>query len=174
MKYNDWVTDAKDSTKALLSIKETILPKLISGTIHSIEDKKDGTLILLDQKSGVDFLRENDVGLQGIAARVQWGQNWRTFTIRKERYTGTKTELEKRLEQIEKGYIYPAFTLHAYFDNKDDNNCLGLAVVRTKNLYDFVLQNPDKIQENKSDNKFLIVKWDDIGYYIKEYNSQDN
>jgi hypothetical protein len=160
--YNHWQKDANDSTKALMSIKDSVLPKLISGRIHSIEDSKDGVLILLDQKSGIDFIRENNAGLQGIAARIQWGYNWRTFTIRKTRYTGTKTEFEKRIEQIDKGYIFPAFTLQGYFDSRQNNDLLGIAIIKTKNLYEFILKNPLKAYRNRSDNEFLYVHWHDL------------
>ena len=169
MNYNHWQKDLKDSTKAILSIKDTILSKLISGKILSIEDSNDEILILLDQKSGIDFLRENQTGLQGIAARVQWGRAYNTFTIRKERYTQSKTELEKRLSQIENGYIYPAFTLQAYFDKRESNNLLSIAIIRTKDLYTFIKDNPNKTFTMKSDNIFLCVSWDHINNLIKKY-----
>lgn len=171
MNYNHWQKDLKDSTKALLSIKDTILPKLISGKILSIEDKNDEILILLDQKSGIDFLREDKTGLQGIAARVQWGRAYNTFTIRKERHTQSKTELEKRLSQIENGYIYPAFTLQAYFDSRESNKLLSIAIIKTKDLYTFIKNNPEQTFTMKSDNVFLCVSWDKINDHIKTYKS---
>ena len=139
MQYNSWNIDLNDSVKALEKIKDPILSKIISGKIHTIENAKNEILIKLDTACGIDYIRENETGLQGIAARVQWGRPWNTFTIRKERHTGSKTELEKRLEQIKKGYFYPAFTLQAYFDNRINNNCLSVGVVQTVYIFNFIL-----------------------------------
>lgn len=160
--YNKWRKDLEDSVKALESIKDTYLKKVIQGNIYTIESIKDELYIKLDEKCGIDYIRENDSGLQGIAARVQWGNDWNTFTIRKKRHTGSKTEYEKRLEQIKNGYFYPYFTLQAYFDNREENNLLSLAIMRTIDLYNFIENNPDKVHSNKSDNDFIFVRWEDI------------
>ncbi len=166
--YNTWDVDLSDSAKAIDKIKEDILPVLINGKIHSIEDSKNEVLLLFDQYAGIDYLRNDSVGLQGIAARVQWGNAWNTFTIREQRHTGNKTELSKRLEQIEKGYFYPYLTLQAYFDNRIDNNLLSIAVIKTIDLYDYVL-NGSKIQRRKSDNLFVYISWTDVKDKIKYY-----
>lgn len=157
--YNNWSTDLSDSIIALESIKENILPKLISGKIHSIENSSNEILILLDKLSGIDYIRQNENGLQGIAARVQWGKNWDTFTIRSKRHTGTKTELEKRLYAIKNGYFYPAFTLQAYFDNRQTNNLLSIAVIKTIDLYNLYQNKFELFESNKSDNEFSFIKW---------------
>jgi hypothetical protein len=160
--YNHWVTDLNISTKALLKIENTYLPKLISGKIHSIESKDNEILILLDQKSGIDLIRENNIGLQGIASRIQFDKAYNTFTIRKERFTGAKTEYEKRLEQMNNGYFYPEFTMQLYFNNRIDLEFLSGGIIRTKNLYQFIENNPDKIFIKKSDNFFYVVKFKDL------------
>lgn len=166
--YNTWTVDLSDSVEALNSIKETVLPKLISGKIHTVECTDNEILMLLDKTSGIDYIRENKKGLQGIAARVQWVgtmQPYNTFTIRKERYSGAQTEFEKRVQQIEQGYFYPAFTLQAYFDDRFWNELKSIAVVDTKKLYEFIKQNyddPTKVHTNKSDNTFLYVYWSDL------------
>lgn len=165
--YNKWDKDLSDSFLAIEKIKLTILPKLISGKIHSVENQENGLLTLFDVLSGVDYVREDNHGLQGVAARVQWGNAWNTFTIRSKRHTGTKTELEKRIEQIESGYIYPTFTMQAYFDNRQKNNLLSIAIIKTLDLYLFVKNNPDKVYKNKSDNDFIYVKWVDVYNLIK-------
>lgn len=160
--YNYWMKDMTDSMVALEKIRNTYLSKMLSGKIYNIENSDNRILILMDLKSGIDYIRENEKGLQGIAARVQWGKAWNTFTIRSERYTGSKTELEKRQKAIEEGYFYPAFTLQAYFDNRENNNLLSIAVIRTVDLYYFIENNTNRVYSNKSDNRFLFVKWSDI------------
>lgn len=37
---------------------------------------------MLDRFSGIDLIVLRDKALRGIASRVQWGNNWDTFTIR--------------------------------------------------------------------------------------------
>lgn len=178
--YNHWTVDLTDSAVALESIKYSVLPKLVSGKIHNIESQKHEVLILLDTTSGIDYIRQNNTGLQGIAARVQWvgsSEPYNTFTIREKRCTGTKTEFEKRKLQIENGYFYPAFTLQAYFDNKVDNNLHTIAIIETKKLYQFIEENkddPTKVCRNKSDNEFIYVHWHDLkGLGIKTYFSKE-
>lgn len=168
--YNKWTKDLSASSRAILSIKDSILPKLISGRIHSIEESKNDTLLLFDKHSGIDLIRQNKIGLQGVASRVQFGKDWQTYTIRSKRQSGAKTELEKRLAQIQRGYFYPEFTLQAYFDSRKDLNLRSIAVVRTVDLYHFVINNPSRVQERTSDNEFLVCSWHDLkslGYEIK-------
>ena len=168
--YNHWVNDLSDSMVAIDKIKDTFLPKVISGKIHSIENSNNEILIMMDRFSGIDYIRENEHGLQGIAARVQWAERpYNTLTIRSERKTGSKTELEKRLFQIKNGYFYPAFTLQAYFDNKQDNNLLSIAAIKTKDLYNLFQSEPELFEENKSDNKFVFVRWSKIINHIKYF-----
>lgn len=172
--YNNWKVDLKDSVIALDSIKNTVLPKLIRGNIHTIENKKDEVLIKIDTKSGIDYIREDNNGLQGIAARVQWGNAWDTFTIRSRRHTGTKTELEKRLYQIKNGYFYPYFTLQAYFDSRDSNSLLSIAIIKTTDLYRLYRDSNNLFESNRSDNEFVFVRWRNIGKYIKSYHAAQN
>lgn len=165
--YNNWIKDMSDSVVALDKIKGNVMPKLISGKIFSIENVDNEILLLMDKVSGIDYIRQDKHGLQGIAARVQWGKNWDTFTIRSARHTGTQTELEKRLYQIKNGYFYPKFTLQAYFDNRIDNQLLSIAVIKTVDLYNLYELSPELFESNKSDNEFKFVRWSKIQNLIK-------
>lgn len=165
--YNNWRHDLNDSVIALESIKDTYLPKVIKGKIHTIENADNEILILMDTKSGIDYIREDTNGLQGIAARVQWGRAWNTFTIRTARHTGSETELEKRLYQIDNGYFYPAFTMQAYFDNRLDNNLLSLAIVKTVDLYNLFKNERHLFEKRRSDNDFVFIHWDNLKDKVK-------
>lgn len=124
----------------------------------------------MDKLSGIDLIREDNHGLQGVAARVQFGSNFKTFTIRSKRKSGVKTELEKRFEQIKHGYFYPAFTLQAYFDCREKLNLQSIAIIKTVDLYSFIETVPDKIYTQKSDNFFKFCYWRDLkkrGFDIK-------
>ena len=159
--YNNWRVDLSDSIEAFNKIKDTVLPQLISGRIYSIESTDNELLILFDQYSGIDWIRQDDTGLQGVATRCQFGHPFNTFTIRKQRSTGTLTEYEKRKQQISKGYIYPYFTLQAYFDNRKEKNLLSIAIMKTIDLYGELEINPHAKMRN-SDNEFIYLPWENI------------
>lgn len=159
--YNEWGKDLNDSVKAIKTIQHTVLPKLISGSLHNIEKSSNEILLWMDIYSGIDMIRKNKNGLQGVACRVQFGPAYNTFTIRSARHTGAKTEFEKRTTQIEAGYFYPAFTLHAYFDDRIYMNLLSIAVIKTIDLYK-AIRNGVKMSTRYSDNQFKVVKWADL------------
>ena len=159
--YNNWKKDLSDSIKAIEKIKLTVLPTLIGGEIISIEESNNNILLLFDKYSGIDYLRKNNIGIQGIASRVQFGNDWNTFTIRARRISGAKTEYEKRKEQIDKGYIYPYYTLQAYFDNRKDLNLLSVCIIKTIDLYNEI-ENNMHVKTKTSDNVFKFISWSDI------------
>ncbi len=75
----------------------------------------------LDMLSGIDAWQIVDgVGIRGISSRIQWvkpGRGWPTFTIRKSRSSGAKTEWAKRVEakqNPDNGFIKPGLIVHAY------------------------------------------------------------
>jgi hypothetical protein len=165
----NWVNDKNKSVMAFEKIKDTILPKLIRGKLINIENSNEEVLALMDVYSGIDVVRSQEKNLQGIAWRAQWGKAWNTFTIRQQRHTGTKTELEKRIESIDNGYFYPAFTMQAYFDNFSDFNCLSVGIIKTVDLFTLYKTKPEIFKQRQSDNLFLYVEWDDLKPYIKTW-----
>jgi hypothetical protein len=133
--------------------------------IHT-EGLNDFIARLLDKYSGIDALLKNEKDLAGVALRIQKHseKNWKTFTIRYSRHTGTETEYEKRKRQIYNSYpsFYPHYTCQAYYSS--DNTLLGGAFVPTKDLFDIAKQyepfNTNStvyIQKNTSDNNTFIV-----------------
>lgn len=161
--YNHWSVDNEDSVRAFESIQRTVVPKLISGEIIRVEKQDNEILITIDQKSGIDYIRSDETGLQGIAWRAQWGDRaWNTFTIRYKRHSGAETEYEKRMRQIREGYLYPAFTMQGYFDDRHINNPLSVGIVKTIDLYRMIVSHPELTHRNHSDNQFVFVRWQDI------------
>jgi len=67
-----------------------------------------------------------------LQVRVQWDMNWRTWTVRLGRETGTRTEYEKVVDAMEKGDPYPVLWLQMYV--KDDQ-LLSLGVARTADIF---------------------------------------
>jgi len=164
----------KDLTKAQIGI-EMIRKVVFQNKIELLSTEGSDILICkwLDQYSGIDLIGKKNDNLMTIASRIQWDKNYKTFTIRYKRTSGAKTEYDKRIEAIEKGYLYPGWTLQAYmkgiFDNNeliDENSLkiLGCAVVRTDELYRFITE--EKIifhnTANHEGNEFIYVYWDHI------------
>lgn len=154
----------EDSIKAFASISGTTLPKILSGNFLSCENNVDDHNSIefkLDSISGIDYLVENDIGLRGLAVRIQFGTPYCTFTIRSKRNTGTRTEEAKRLDQIEGGYIYPYWTLQCYFTKSENPQLISMAVVRTTDLYEY-LENGENIGDAKSNNDFKYIHFQDL------------
>lgn len=162
---------ASELTQKLLPI----LNKNIKGSVVQTEHLKDKVATILDQYSGIDGLYKKD-GISGLALRCQDCQtkNWRTFTIRYSRHTGSKTEYEKRLESIISGNeFYPHYTCQAYFDDK--KNLLGAGFVFTVDLFE-IAQKYDPFKEYGSiylqtngndDNTFIVVPFDMFSKFNK-------
>lgn len=146
--------DFKATQKRFALIKPYI-EKDICSKIISVEGQGELEK-MLDIYAGIDYLALSENGLRGISSRIQTGKNWHTFTIRKEKSTGNKTEYEKRVKGISSGYIYPYYTLQAYLDTAT----IDYAICRTEDLYRFIKDNPTKVGQNKTTNaQFLIVDW---------------
>ena len=171
--YNHWSVDNDDSVRAFEAIRHTVVPKLIAGQIIRVEKQDNEILLTIDQKAGIDYIRSNDTGLQGIAWRAQWGDRaWDTFTIRYKRHSGAETEYEKRVSQIREGYMYPAFTMQGYFTDRETNRPLSVGIVKTLDLYQLLIDQPSVAHHNQSDNEFLFVRWSDIPQ-MKEWHTQN-
>jgi hypothetical protein len=161
-----WRDSLSQSATAFQSIKNSILPEFLDGKFISIEEEDPESIIaMMDVYSGVDIIRQNAIGLQGIAWRAQWERAYNTFTIRAELSSGNKTELQKRLDAIKHEYFYPAYTFQAYFDNPINLNCLSISMIKTKTLYEAFLERPDLFTEKttgEDGNKFYCVNWSNL------------
>ena len=77
------------------------------GELISVQDVTDFRMAqLLDTCSGIDaWYVETTKGIRGIGSRVQWTENdhkknYKTFTIRKELFSGGRTEYEKLCNEL--------------------------------------------------------------------------
>ena len=141
-----------------------VLEKVLDGEIHIVEgDDLNETKRLLDTLAGIDLFAVNrDKGMRGIASRLQWGKAWRTFTIRKERESGARTEYEKRKYAIKHGYLYPKLTMQAYIDQ--DTVTVGIAY--TEDIIRCIEMGEASIRRTGIDQKgqayFYVINWDDM------------
>lgn len=136
---------------------------------------EEGFAHALDAESGIDgWQHVVGHGIRGIASRVQWGKNWRSFTIRESRTSGSTTELSKRLAMLRDGgdWLLPALTVQAYLNPLTDE-LNGAGIVRTRDLYKYISENRNCVTRTNPDdgNTFVVVFWDDMnraGYRVIE------
>lgn len=138
-----------------------------------MEGRNDSELaILFDTQSGIDGWQVHQLGLRGIASRIQIG-DYRTFTVRMTRDSGGKTEYEKRLQAItsERGWLYPEITVQAYSANKENGPILSIGVARTNDIMKFIELGLHTM--NRTTNAtFAVCAWDRMiskGYRVWTY-----
>lgn len=131
---------------------------------HHLEKRTNPTDRWLDMFAGIDILIKKGNACYGVASRIQKGY-WATFSIRSKTYYGNDTELKKRKESLINGSIYPYYTIQAYYDKETDEFIAG-AIIETQELYEFMKNNPDKINKNtnkgEKDNDFIYVTFEDL------------
>ena len=156
-------------------LSENMLPilnsKLKHGSCVQTEHLNEKVARLLDKKSGIDGIYLSGSGVGGLAIRTQQykNKNWKTFTIRYSRSTGTETEYSKRLKSIISGNeFYPHYTCQAYYN--DNLELIGGAFVFTVDLYGIAQKYEpfDKklnvyVQDNYNDgNTFIVVPFNEF------------
>lgn len=160
-----FVKDFKAANHSWVSIKKTI-EKYIKGGLIDIETNDSELANMFDQYSGIDAIQIVNNQMRGVAIRVQWRCNYKTFSIRFKRRSNTKTEYQKRVEAIfmNYGFWYPYLTIQIYLDNKTDNNILSIGVVKTIDLYEYIRDNMNTIQRRTcpEGNIFLVVSFDEL------------
>ncbi len=184
---SDFQVDLGDSSFDFLRVVwPAIKPMLGGGKLIPMEGKVDSNLAqLFDLNSGIDCWHFSANGqMRGIASRIQWtDRNWKTFTVRYSRKSGTRTEYDKRIEAIRdfdaRGWLYPFLTVQAYIcPPRRYGDLIDVAIVKTSDLIDVctgILESADGFaqagQINETSNaKFICVNWDWLkanGYQIK-------
>ncbi len=115
---------------------------------------------ILDQFANVDYIAKSPRGIISIASRVQRVRSeYRTFTIRRTRNTGTKTELEKTQTAISSRTMIASYMTHGYL-SMTDRELLAVYGARVDDLYK-VLTGLESIKENPEDgNTFICISVD--------------
>lgn len=159
--YNNWQIDKCIFTGSMANVFDKLG---INAEIESVEKYDNTAAFWMDSFAGIDYMGKDDNNnIFGIASRIQelapTSASYDSFTIRSDRHTGTKTEFTKRIEAIEQGFFYAQLTLQAYIQNGE---VIAAAVIKTKDLFDFIKNHPYLVKHKFSDNKFKIVLWDDL------------
>lgn len=160
--------DLSDANSDFAKFAPALLSR-IKGQLIYLETDPGPLPQMFDKYSGIDAIQVVDNNMRGIALRVQWGRDYRTFSIRYKRKSGAKTEYEKRRNAIfgGKGYLYPYLTIQAYLDKRGAaKRLLSCCVVRTMDLYQYIEDNIVCLERTKKvapdGNEFLVVGFDEL------------
>ena len=165
---DNWETQLKKSSITFNEhFKDDVL-KVFNGDFEVVEGvTKYAMAKTLDQLAGIDlWYFNNRLGIRGVGNRIQFGdKNWRTFTIRKSRESGAKTEYEKRSKAITNEWLYPILTIQGYFDDKI-NKALGFAIAKTKDIL-WMIDNGYYYEQSTGSKQigqatFYVVDWDSM------------
>lgn len=169
--------------ESMTTFRDVVWPKiehiLGGGRLVAVEGATTDALRLdLDRLAGIDAWHMIDhVGtMRGIASRVQWDTNYRSFTVRAGLPSGNRTEIHKRLHAIrnqDKGYLYPHLTIQAYV-TKASGRLIGAGIIKTTDLYEYIENNPiPRLIRNPQDGHlFAAYFWKDLraqGYVVHEW-----
>lgn len=175
-KRKDIIKDLSDSAQ---NFKDIVWPAvnewLGGGELIPVESVTNNSFTnLLDILAGIDAWQvKNDLGIRGIASRIQWGAHYESFTIRKKRTTGAKTELDKRLKVLTRAgdWLFPYWTIQAYITKRKDGELLYACATKTKDLFRYIytkIKNKQNIPTriNPDDENEFYVIW--INELLKE------
>ena len=171
------INDMHTSMTYLKSAEPIILDLLKGGEMLPVEGSDDEICKMLDLTCGIDYFhiyRENGL-TWGVASRFQLIKDgykpFNTFTIRKERESGTKTEYEKRLLAIEKNGEYPYLTLQGYYN--ENGEVLSIGIARTKDIFEMIDKGCCETRETGKQQigqaTFFVISWDNMkeeGYTV--------
>jgi len=179
-----WQEDLEDSS---IDFREKVAPVLedwADSRSVSVEAVTDSEMAEeLDQTAGVDSwnIKQDDI-VRGVASRIQYLNRLPfdtppdTFTIRKQRQSGARTEFDKRLYAIRRDGLYPHWTTQAYLD-KPRGELLSVGRIKTKNLIEYIKDgsepaNDYNIIRPPDEASFFSVRWwrlDDLGIGVRTH-----
>jgi hypothetical protein len=177
---DDFPAALKKSSMAFNNCFKDAVLQVLGGDFEVVEGvTKYKMAKTLDTLAGIDLWHFNTkYGVRGVANRIQYDRNYQTFTIRKSRESGVKTEYQKRKYAIERDYLYPVLTFQGYL-NRGTGKVLDWAIVRTKDIITMIdkgqCEENQTGQEQKGHAQFYIVRWQDIkkaGYPIYIYSER--
>ena len=126
---------------------------------------------ILDDKAGCDGMFYNAphecAKLAGIRVQRK-GVDFSTFTIRYERWAGTKTEFAKRNDAIKRDALLPHLTIHAYLTV--DGQLMSVGMCSTRDLFSHINGGGSyhfQTVHEFGGAVFMVVKWSDFSRKFK-------
>lgn len=167
-----WRVQLEKSMDTFDRLVRKVMPRLLPGEIIRTEGSIDEIAQLLDKRIGIDAMVDQNGVIYGLGSRIQYGVDYRTFTIRSEHESGHITELEKLRNAIKYDAMRPHYTLQAYVI---DDALHSIAIARTKDIIDYIDHHECPIRRayDKDSGRwaqFVVVDWKKMqgaGYNIK-------
>lgn len=111
----------------------------------------------------------------GLSSRINYGNHYQCFTVRKTSYSGIATEFQKLKRAYQCGFLAPLYHVHAHFTKGDNPEFLYGAVCKMQELITYIDQGKyDRVVENATYkpgdlSSFYVVNWADYGktHWIK-------
>ena len=167
-----WRDDLGTSAKRFIEIVWPEIGDWFGGEIEliSAEGVDADFHQILDREAGIDFWAvEHDAGVLSIASRVQT-YDYTTFTVRYSRPTGTDTEYQKRVRQLDSHHELPTYTVQAYVD-ADLGMLRNAAWCRTEDLIRYVSNGTPgddwPIVTTYSGESFIPIEWGELDPLIE-------
>lgn len=164
----DFKCSMRQSMNYIARYKDTIIQALGASKLIPCEGDDDEVAKHLDISCGIDYIlvSRNGVVSRGVGCRLQPDTSnvkYRTFTIRKERESGAKTEFEKRKFAIANGGLYPYLTMHGYIDTQNDR-IDRMAIAKTSEIIDYCEKGLADVQHTRSyqigQASFYVIDWE--------------
>ena len=148
--------DAARSIRAFQKFVAPALRRFGARKILPTEYHQDGLARTLDLIAGVDgLIVDRDNLVFGYASRVQFdGKNYESFTIRRSRPNGTKTEFEKLTNPMT---IKPAYHVQTFVDENESRAVVAIA--ETWRLIKYTLEHPNQWRTANGGETFYFVPW---------------
>lgn len=175
--------DMRFSLNRVEAAKPIIKQLLGGGEVMTVEGSDDEICLMLDKNCGIDYFQMYGNGITwGIGSRFQkiypGKYPYNTFTVRKDRQSGERTEFEKREMAIKRNGIYPYLSMQGYYD-VTTNEILSLAIARTKDILEIIRRGYYRILRTGTSQIgqafFYTVDWyavEKMGYPIKVWSKE--
>ena len=154
----------QDAAKSLRGFEKFTAPALKAAfdakKIYSTEQHDNALETVLDTMSAVDGLFIGGDGwTYAFASRLQFAVNYKTFTIRRTRPSGMKTEFEK-LSASPPLAMKPAFHVQAYIT--EDETRAVVAIVETWRLIKYVGEHQEQWRATDDGESFYFAPWREL------------
>ena len=159
----------KKSAQDFIDVVYPLIKKpLGDGKLIPVQDVTENEMAtILDQYSGIDaWYIENSKGIRGLSSRIQYVETdeYKSFTIRKERESGAKTEYEKLTYAIQENWLYPYWFCQAYL-HPTTKKPHSAGLCKTTDLIKYISEGKDGIDYTvkevsiKGRATFFVVNW---------------
>lgn len=151
--------DAAKSLRLFEKFSVHAMKKFFGGVaqIVPIEGREDAATKLLDRFAGIDGLVVNGDGtIDFYSSRVQVGKNYESFSLRRSRANGMKTEFAKLQQARRTGGAMPQFMIQAFVDS--DEQSATVAIAPMVDVIDYAEHNPE-IRATPTGETFYVIPW---------------